>query len=170
MSSLWHSAIRSWDAIVAQVLDEGYEGVTGTRRIPAGDDLAPQSGWLFTYQFIIPGPQSTERLVPAFIRDNGEVDVGTGHRIVQRACRFDRNEQDIRPTEIPDNLRQIEPQASRFANTERESLQQQAETQAAERFNREIGSTSGVVRLSGTRRQRPSGGYQRYPESTPRER
>ena len=126
------------DAIVTQVLDEGYEGVTGTRRIPAGDDLAPQSGWLFTYQFTIPGPQSTERLVPVFMHDNGEVDVETGHHIVQRAYRFDRNEQEMHPSEIPDNLREIEPQANRFANAEREAVQQQAETQAAERFNREI--------------------------------
>ncbi len=126
------------DAIVTQVLDEGYEGVTGTRRIPAGDDLAPQSGWLFTYQFTIPGPQSTERLVPVFMHDNGEVDVETGHHIVQRAYRFDRNEQEMHPSEIPDNLREIEPQANRFANAEREAAQQQAETQAAERFNREI--------------------------------
>ena len=43
------------DAIVEKVLGEGYEGVTGTRRISSSDDLPPVSGWLFTYSFRVPG-------------------------------------------------------------------------------------------------------------------
>ena len=54
------------EAVVEQVLDESYEGITGTRRVIAGDDLSVTSGWLFTFQFEIPGPWFTERLLPAF--------------------------------------------------------------------------------------------------------
>ena len=39
------------DRLVERVLGEEYEGVTGTRRIPSSDELAPCAGWLFTYQF-----------------------------------------------------------------------------------------------------------------------
>ena len=126
------------DAIVARVLGEGYEGVTGTRRIPAGDDLAPSAGWLFTYQFTIPGARSEERLEPVFVSDDGEASVDIGHSLVRRAYRFDRNEEDIEPSEIPDNLERIEPIASRIAQASREDIQRQAESQAAERIDREV--------------------------------
>ena len=126
------------DAIVARVLGEGYEGVTGTRRIPAGDDLAPCAGWLFIYQFTIPGARSEERLEPVFVSDDGEASVDIGHTLVRRAYRFDRNEEDIEPAEIPDNLEGIAPIAERFANARREEVQQQAESQAAGRVDTEV--------------------------------
>ena len=59
------------DALVAEVLSDSYDGVTGARRIPASDDLGPCTGWLFTYQFTIPGSRSTECLEPVFVADDG---------------------------------------------------------------------------------------------------
>ena len=126
------------DAIVEKVLDEEYEGVTGTRRIPAGDDLDPCAGWLFTYQFNVPSVRPTEHLEPVFVRDDGKVDAEIGYRLVRRAYQFDSDEEDIEPIEIPDNLRQIEPIANRVANAEREALQNEAESQAVERVGREV--------------------------------
>lgn len=126
------------DVIVAQVLGEGYEGVTGTRRIPAGDDLAPCAGWLFTYQFSIPGVRATEHLEPVFVSDEGTVNVEMGHSLVRHAYRFDRNEQEIDPTEIPENLDRIEPVAAQYATTKRQEIQQQAEYQAAGRIDTEV--------------------------------
>ena len=126
------------DAIVELVLSESYEGITGTRRIPAGDDLSPTSGWLFTYQFTAPGPRSIEHFVPVFISDAGEVDEETGLDLVRRACRFEDVEQKIKPADIPDNLDQISKLADQFINSKRETLQQQAESQATERVDREV--------------------------------
>ncbi len=126
------------DAMVEKVLDEGYEGVTGTRRIPARDDLPPCSGWLFTYQFIVPDVRSTECLEPVFVGDDGKVDLEIGHGIVKRAYGFESDEEDIEPFEIPENLREIEPIANREADSKREALQQQAESQAAERVDSEV--------------------------------
>ena len=126
------------DAIISQVLGEGYEGVTGTRRIPADDDLAPCAGWLFTYQFTIPGVRSTEHLEPVFISDDGKVSLETGHNLVKRAYRFDSDERDIEHSEIPDNLERIAPIADQFANEKRDEVQQQAESQAAVRIDREV--------------------------------
>ena len=37
------------EAITERVLSPRYPGVTGTRRITAGDDLEPVRGWLFIY-------------------------------------------------------------------------------------------------------------------------
>ena len=126
------------DALVSQVLGEGYEGVTGTRRISAGDDLPPCAGWLFTYQFTIPGVRSTEHLEPVFVSDDGTVDIEMGHSLVRRAYRFDSGERDIEPSEIPGNIERIAPIADRFANARREEIQQQAESQAAGRIDREV--------------------------------
>ena len=126
------------DAIASQVLGEGYEGVTGTRCIPAGDDLPPCAGWLFTYQFTIPGVRSTEHLEPVFVSDDGKVDLEMGHSLVRRAYRFYSDERDIEHSEISDNIERIAPIADQFANTRREAVQQQAETQASERIDREV--------------------------------
>jgi hypothetical protein len=126
------------DAIMEQVLSESYEGVTGTRRIPASENLPATSGWLFTYEFTIPGPQSTEKLVPVFVSDDGEVDLETGRLLVQQACRFDEEEIETDPSLIPDNLIKIEPLANQAAATQWEAFQQEAQSQATERVNREV--------------------------------
>ena len=124
------------ETIVEQVLGENYEGNTGTRRIAAGDDLAPIAGWLFQFQFTTPGIQDTEQLEAVFVSDAGEVSTEIGRKLVHRACRFDKEEA-VETSQIPDNLAQIEPLASNFANERRQAIQEEAESQAAERIGRE---------------------------------
>ncbi len=131
------------DAIVAQVLSDSYEGVTGTRRIPAADDLAPCAGWLFTYQFTIPGPRSTECLEPVFVTDGGKVSLEIGHSLVRRSYRFDSSERDVEHSEIPENLEVIAPIAERTAEARREEIQREAEGQAAGRIGREVTRLTG---------------------------
>ena len=126
------------EAVVAQVLAEGYEGITGTRRILAGTDLLPASGWLFTYQFEIPGPWATEKILPVFVNDAGEVNLDWGLKLVERNCRFDQEEEEIDLTLIPGNLSVIEPLADQAAAKEREALHQQVQSQAADRVDREV--------------------------------
>ena len=126
------------DGAVERVLAEEYEGVTGTRRVPASDDLAPCAGWLFTYQFNVPGVRTTEYLEPVFVSDDGKVDLDIGHKLVKRAFHFDDDEREIDASEIPDNLDGLESLASRIAEVKREELQQQAEGQAATRVGREV--------------------------------
>ena len=126
------------EAVVAKVLAEDYQGITGTRRIPAGDDLSPASGWLFTYQFNIPGPWATERILPVFVNDAGEVSLDWGRKLVERSCRFDQEEEEIDLALIPGNLSVIEPLADQAAAKEREALHQQVQSQAADRVGREV--------------------------------
>ena len=126
------------EAVVKQVLAEGYEGITGTRRILAGEDLPPLSGWLFTYQFEISGPWATERILPIFVNDNGEVNIDLGKKLTERACHFDDDEEEIDSSLIPDNLKVVELVANRAATDERESLQRQIQGQAAERVDPEV--------------------------------
>ena len=126
------------EAVVAKVLAENYPGITGTRRILTGDDLPPVSGWLFTYQFEIPGPWATERILPVFVDDAGEVNLDLGRKLSERACRFDENEWEIDPSAIPDNLSRIKPVAEQSATVERETLQQQIQSQATERVDLEV--------------------------------
>ena len=126
------------DGVVERVLAEEYEGVTGTRRVPASADLAPCAGWLFTYQFNVPGVRTTEHLEPVFVSDDGNVDLNIGHKLVKRAFHFDDDERKIDPSEIPDNLDELEPLANRLADAKREELQEQAEGQAAARVGREV--------------------------------
>ena len=126
------------DAIVEQVLGENYDGVTGTRRILASDDLAPVSGWLFTFLFKVPGVRSIEHLVPAFVTDSGKIDTDMGQRIVERACLFDADEEEIDQSAIPGNLNEIRPAIDDFVNKKREAVQSEATIQAASQVDQEI--------------------------------
>ncbi len=126
------------DEIVAEVLNEEYEGVTGTRRILSDNELPPTSGWLFTYQFTTSGVRPIEKVMPIFVNDSGEIDMKMGSRLLKRAFRFDYAETEINPDEIPNNLDIVEPLVSRFANEEREKIQNQAQSEAIERVDREI--------------------------------
>ena len=131
------------DATVKQVLDEGYEGTTGTRRIISRDGLEPIAGWLFTYQFTIPGPQVTEKLMPIFVSDGGEVNLELGLQLIERATRFNEDEEEIDADSIPDNLKLLEPRASAAAINEWELLQRQVQDEATERVDREVGRLRG---------------------------
>ena len=125
------------DTIVGQVLADGYDGNTGTRRIVAGDDLAPTSGWLFQYQFTVPGVRNTEHLEAVFVSDAGEISTEIGQSLVQRAGRLDK-EAWVDANRIPDNLDRIGPIADGFANQRQQAIQSEAVAQAAERSSREI--------------------------------
>ena len=94
------------EAIVDRVLEDGYDGTTGTRRIHADPQLAPVSGWLFTYQFTVPGVRTKEHLVPVLVSDAGRVDVEAARRIMERGAWFDREEQEIDKSRIPRQPRQ----------------------------------------------------------------
>ena len=126
------------DAVVSQVLDEKYEGATGTRRLYADDELPPTDGWLFTFQFTVSGIRSVERIVPVFVSDSGEVDLEIGRLIVQRAFQFDKDEENIDPAEIPNNLDDAHRLVEQFASEESERMQQQAQSEASERTSREV--------------------------------
>ena len=126
------------DAIVDIVLSEGYEGVTGTRRIPAGGGLTPTTGWLFTYQFTVSGVRPVEHVVPVFVSDAGEVDVAAGHRLLQNAFSFDDDETEIGWEDIPDNLTDAEALAKEFAGTESEKIRTEAQADAMVRTDREM--------------------------------
>ena len=126
------------DAIVERVLDENYEGTTGTRRIPASDGLRPVKGWLFSYLFVVSGLQSSEHVVPVFVSDEGSVDRDKGLRILQSACLFDGREEEVAAGRIPRNLEELEPLARRFANTIQRDLQRDAASEAAGRVDQEI--------------------------------
>ena len=125
------------DIIVNQVLGEEYEGATGTRALVADGDLPATKGWLFQYQFTTSGIRDAEHLEAVFVSDTGEVSEERGRLLVQRAFRFD-NERSISWEQIPVNLDQIEPQASNFASARQQTLQSEAETDAAGRIEREI--------------------------------
>ena len=125
------------DTIVSQVLGEDYEGTTGTRVFAADGDLPAMKGWLFQYQFTTSGIRDTENLETVFVSDAGEVNEEMGRLLVQRAYRFD-DEGSIVWEQIPSNLDQIEPQASNFASAKQQTLQSEAESEAAGRIEREI--------------------------------
>ena len=130
------------EAIVARVIEEGFDGTTGTRRIRADKQLAPVSGWLFTYQFTVPGVRTTEHLVPVLVSDAGRVDVQAGRRIMERGASFDREEQEIDKSRIPANLDNAARLANDFANTKQQKLQRDAERQADDRVDQEVAGIS----------------------------
>lgn len=126
------------DAIVEDVCRESYNGATGTRRILAGDDVPPTSGWLFTYMFGVKDARSTEHLVPIFVSDDSELDEGLGRRITERACQFDKTEQEIPPDEIPYNIGEVKAVAESFAANKRAHLQADATQRADTQVTQEV--------------------------------
>ena len=126
------------DAIVDIVLNEGYEGVTGTRRIPADGALTPTTGWLFTYQFTVSGVRPAEQIVPVFVSDAGDVGLAAGHRLLQSGFRFDDAESEISWEDIPDNLTDAEALAKEFAGIESEKIRAEAQADAMVRTDREM--------------------------------
>ena len=125
------------DTLVAQVLSAEYEGATGTRRIRANSDLAPAAGWLFLYQFTIPGTRETKYLEPVFVSDGGEISETVGRRLLDHACRF-TSEGSIPPETIPSNLEQAKFLAEEFAANKGTSLQNDAATQGETRIGNEV--------------------------------
>ena len=126
------------DTIIETVLGEGYEGVTGTRRILAGDDINPVSGWLFTYSFTVPGIRPVEHLVPVFVSDSGNVNLDVGRALVERACLFDRNEGEINYGSIPNNLAETKTIVDEFIHEKHSSLQSEASRHASTQVDQEI--------------------------------
>ncbi len=128
------------DAIISKVISEDYEGVTGTRRILADDEILPASGWLFTYQFTTPGVRTVENIVPVFVRDPGEADAKLGYLLLQRSLRFDKDETEIDPNDIPINynLDTAACLANQFAIDECSKIQSQAQSDATDAVNREV--------------------------------
>lgn len=123
------------DSIVEEVLAEGYDGATGSRRILAGDDIAPTSGWMFTYIFTVSGIRSTEHLMPIFVSDDGEIDMELGQRITERACLFDSAEQEIH---IPNNIDEAKALVDEFVGNKRQTLQAEAIEQAGAQVAQEV--------------------------------
>ena len=72
------------------------------------------------------------------MNDEGDVALDIGRKLVERACRFDDSEQEIDSLLIPNNLGVIEPLANQAVAAERESLQNQVRSQAAEQVDREV--------------------------------
>ena len=90
------------EAIVSYVLDDSYEGVAGSWRLTAGDDLRPDTGWLFMHQLNTPGIRPRSDLVPVFVSDDGTVSTRVGAALVERGTLFSRSEErDIPVDEIP---------------------------------------------------------------------
>ena len=126
------------DAIVEEALAEGYNGATGSRRILAGDDIAPTSGWLFTYIFTVSGIRSIEHLMPIFVSDDGEIDTELGQRITERACMFDSAEQEIPMSDIPNNIDTAKTVVDEFVGNKRQTLQSDATEQAGAQVAQEV--------------------------------
>lgn len=128
------------EALVARVLDECYEGSTGTRRFSSTGGLPPACGWLFTYLFSMSGVRPKEENLQLFVNDEGIVDEEVGRRIAQRATRFDARETEIPRSEVPiQGLRRIADIAEGFAEDRRRNLQKEAEREAGANVDREIG-------------------------------
>jgi SNF2 family DNA or RNA helicase len=78
------------DTLLQRVLDEAYEGNSGTQQMLADDGLSPVAGWLCSYVVSVPGLKSVEELHPVFVTDDLQVDEDLGWKLVHRAAQFHR--------------------------------------------------------------------------------
>ena len=127
------------EAIVEQVLEDSYEGVTGSWRLTAGDDLTVGAGWLFVHQINTPGIRPRSDLVPVFVSDDGAVSAGVGAALVQRGTLFDRwGESDVPLDEIPVHaIEKAAEAASTHVGRLADKRQQAVASEADERVGRE---------------------------------
>ena len=90
------------ESIVSDVLDDSYEGATGSWRLEASHDLPAVTGWLFVHQINTPGIRPRSDLVPLFVSDGGTVSTRIGSALVRRGALFSRSgEGDIPLDAIP---------------------------------------------------------------------
>ncbi len=131
------------DTIAALIVADDYEGNTGTRIIRSGADLPPSEGWLFHYQFNVPGSRPVEELLPIFVDDSGEIDKETGEALVARATRFDA-EQTLNAGQTLGSLAEAMAIAEEHAGQYRDDIQANAQARAQERFDLEISRIEAV--------------------------
>lgn len=127
------------DHLVERVLDENYEGVTGTWQLPAGGGLDPVVGWLIVHEIEVSGLHPYRRMLPVFVTDDGRADVDLGWAIVRRAARLDRHDvEDLRFANVPvDELDEAEEAARVVADEFEEDERQKATRTAREQVERE---------------------------------
>ena len=89
------------EAVVSDVLESGYEGVTGSWRLTSGNDLPECTGWLLVHLLNTHGLRTRSDLVPVFVADDGTASAEIGAALVQRGVLFNRSgESDIPSDEI----------------------------------------------------------------------
>ena len=131
------------DTIAALITADDYEGNTGTRVIRRGTDLSPTEGWLFHYQFNVPGPRPVEELLHIFVDDSGEFDTEMGEVLVARATRFDA-ERALDGGQILGSVAEAMAIAEEYAGQYRDEIQANAQARAQERFDLEISRIEAV--------------------------
>ena len=127
------------EAIVSYVMEDGYEGVTGSWRLTAGGDLPSDAGWLFVHQLNTPGIRPRSDLVPVFVSDDGTVSTRVGAALVQRGTLFSRaGEGDVPIDEIPvDAIEEAAQAADAYVGHLADQHQQAAAGDAEKRVGRE---------------------------------
>ena len=127
------------EAIVAEVLEDSYEGVTGSWRLFESDDLPPGAGWLFVHLINVPGIRPRSYLVPMFVADNGNLNINIGFSLIQRGALFDRTgESNIPREEIPiDAVEEVATVAERYVDRIAEARQGSVVDDADRRVDRE---------------------------------
>ncbi len=127
------------EAIVNDILEDSYEGATGSWRINTGADLPADKGWLFVHLINTPGIRPRSDLVPIFVNDNGTANNDIGIAIVQRGALFNRRgEMDIPIDEIPVNrINEASAVAETYVNRLADKRQGIVTHEAGERVDRE---------------------------------
>ncbi len=128
------------DAIVEDVLSEHYEGVTGSWRLLADDELSPVKGWLLVHVLDIPGVRPRQELVPVFVADDGQVSIPAGRALVERAARLERGDGvDIPEAEIPgDSAERARDVAEAEVERVRVQIEDEAQADADRAVDREL--------------------------------
>ena len=128
------------EAIVSDVLEDSYEGVTGSWRIASGDGLPAGAGWLFVHLINTSGIRPRSDLVPVFVSDNGTISREIGAALVQRGTLFNRlGEADIPKDGIPvDAIDEAATAAERHVDRLAEKRQGAVIDEASKRVDREL--------------------------------
>lgn len=137
------------EAAAQDVTAPYWNGSFGTRRIFAGEDLHPSSGWFFLYEVTEMDVRTKYRTLPVFVTDDGEVDLDAADRIVQRSLSIDELSPDAVESTAPisQESRDFLPRAKTEADLIASNLVKELETSllqtANERIDRETKKIEG---------------------------
>jgi ATP-dependent helicase HepA len=88
------------DDLVGRVTSPAYDGSATAFEIEATDDLPTAQGWLVVTELGVPAVKELRELYPVFVHDGGRADIPLGHRLIDRAAKFPKDEA-LAPGDIP---------------------------------------------------------------------
>jgi ATP-dependent helicase HepA len=139
------------DSMVDDTLADSSFGRTAIRKVSGGPLQIYKPGWQLNYLLKVSGPEMFARVVPVFVGDDGLVDEGLAHLLIQKSRAFDYEE--ITNSSVPGSFDLCHDLAQQWIGEEQAKLIANAREQAA---SVEVTERDRIDRLAAHKKQAAS--------------